>query len=350
MAGKSIVVAGAGGNIGSHLMPHLARMRQVGRVVLIDRDIYETRNLDNQDILPRDVGRPKVEVQARRIVEIRPDIEVVAIHTSLETVPVGIWRADLIVAALDSRLARQVVNERAWRVGVLWVDSGVLASECLARVNLYSPSSEAPCLECAWSAEDYKLLEQQYPCGAGDAPLPTGATSALGALAASLAALEIGKLLDGETDSAAIGMQVTLNARGHRLSMMRFRRNPSCRFDHAIWAIEPLRCHLEEMRLKDLTAHGAASVPGHKFARCRVCAVCGRSDSGFRLERVALQICCGRAMAVPGFDVVETLNSELPTQLLDMPLNEAGLTYGDVVEIDGRYVEITPKVVMEEAK
>ena len=38
------------------------------------------RNAANQDILPRDVGRPKVLVQARRMVKIRPNLEPVAIY------------------------------------------------------------------------------------------------------------------------------------------------------------------------------------------------------------------------------------------------------------------------------
>ncbi len=118
MSEKTIVVAGAGGNIGSHLTGSLARMPEVGRVVLIDRDVYEPRNVANQDIVPPDVGKPKVLVQARRLVEIRPNLEVSAIHAPLESLPLGAWRADLIVACLDSRAARQAVNERAWRLGV----------------------------------------------------------------------------------------------------------------------------------------------------------------------------------------------------------------------------------------
>lgn len=73
MGGKSIVVAGAGGNIGSHFTPHLARMAEVGRVTLVDRDVYEPRNGRNQDIVvPRDVGKSKAVLQAQRLKEIRP--------------------------------------------------------------------------------------------------------------------------------------------------------------------------------------------------------------------------------------------------------------------------------------
>lgn len=225
MSGKSILVAGAGGNIGSHLTESLARMPGVGRVVLIDRDVYEPRNLVNQDIVLRDVGKPKVLVQARRLVEIRPNLEVHAIHSPLENPPLGAWRADLIVGCLDSRVARQAVNERAWRLGIPWADAGVLGSEWLARVNVYAPGYDAQCLECAWSDEDYRLLEQQYPCaGAANEPAPNGASSELGALAAAMLALECRKVLAGEIDHAAIGRQATLNARWLQYSVTSFRR------------------------------------------------------------------------------------------------------------------------------
>ena len=40
-----VIVVGCGGNIGSHLLTHLARMAIVDRIVLIDKDTYEERNL-----------------------------------------------------------------------------------------------------------------------------------------------------------------------------------------------------------------------------------------------------------------------------------------------------------------
>jgi molybdopterin/thiamine biosynthesis adenylyltransferase len=353
MAWKTIVVAGAGGVIGSHLVPHLARLREVGRVVLIDRDIYEPRNLANQDISPGDVWKPKVLVQARRLTRIRPNLEVAAIHAALESVPLGTWRSDLIVACLDSRAVRQAVNERAWRVGVPWVDSGVLASEWLARVNVYAPATGAPCLECAWSAEDYGLLEQQYPCdGPTSMPAPTGAPSALGALAAALLALECQKMLAGEVERAAVGRQVTLNARWHQFSVTSFRRNPQCRFDHAPWAIEPLACDTRGLRLADLLPEsGAARVPGQRFVRRRLCRGCGREIRMFHLEcslDPSLRQCsaCGKPMATPGFDVVECLSRDLPPDVLGMSLADAGLRYGDVVQCGDRFLEIAAKGVI----
>ncbi|MDX6614340.1 MAG: molybdopterin-synthase adenylyltransferase, partial [Blastocatellia bacterium] len=103
---KSVVVIGAGGNIGSHLVPHLGRMPNVARVTLIDRDVYEPPNLLTQDITPRDVGRRKALVQARRLARINPDLRVRAIAEAVERVPLGLLRADVILACLDSRRAR----------------------------------------------------------------------------------------------------------------------------------------------------------------------------------------------------------------------------------------------------
>jgi len=356
MSAKSIMVAGVG-NIGSHLIDSVARMPEVGRVVLIDRDVYEPRNVANQDISPRDAGKPKVLVQARRMLEVRPNLEVHAIHAPLESLPLGAWRADLIVACLDSRAARQAVNERAWRLGIPWVDSGVLGSEWLARVNVYAPACDAPCLECAWSDQDYRLLEQHYGCGAeADAPAPNGATAELGALAAALLAVECRKMLAGEFECAAVGRQVTFNARWHQFSVMSFRRNSRCRFDHATWHIEPLRCDTRQMRIADLLEIAeTVCVPGQRFVRRLVCPGCGNEKRLFRLEGsldAPRRECgaCRRPMAATGFDIVESLDRALPEEVRSQPLDEAGLRCGDVVAAGDRYFEIATNDVMGSEK
>src|SRR6185503_20877711 len=72
-----VAVVGSGGNIGSHLVELLARMPEVGTLLLIDPDSYSKRNLPSQALLPEDVGRAKVAVQARRLARLRPSLEVV---------------------------------------------------------------------------------------------------------------------------------------------------------------------------------------------------------------------------------------------------------------------------------
>ena len=100
---RHLLVIGAGGNIGSHLVPLLARMPGVGRLTLIDRDYYEARNRVSQDIGDQDVGRAKVQVQAKRARRANTALRVVALHTPVELLPLGALRADMIVTCLDSR-------------------------------------------------------------------------------------------------------------------------------------------------------------------------------------------------------------------------------------------------------
>src|SRR6185295_12516568 len=233
---KRIVVVGAGGNIGSHLVPHLARMPNAGHVTLIDRDVYEAKNLSSQDISPGDVGKRKVGVQARRMRRINHELQAEAIFDAVERVPLGKLKADVILACLDSRIARQHVSQFAWRLGVPLIDSGVEPTSLLARVNVYLPGPDSPCLECAWDDRDYDALEQTYPCaGFVSNAAATNAPSTLGALAASLQAIECQKLLSGQFESVAVSKQVLIDAAHHKHYVTAFRRNPNCRFDHEVW-------------------------------------------------------------------------------------------------------------------
>src|SRR5213594_4159488 len=149
-----VTIVGAGGNIGSHLVPHIGRTTGVSLITLVDRDRYEADNLPAQDIDTRDVGRSKAEAQARRLRRINPGLAVVALNADVEAVPLGALRADVILACLDSRRARLVVNQAAWRLGVPWIDAGVDGGDRLVRIQTFVPASDAACLECAWEQAD----------------------------------------------------------------------------------------------------------------------------------------------------------------------------------------------------
>ncbi len=260
----TVVVVGAGGNIGSHSVPHLARMPGVRSVTLIDRDTYEDKNLASQDISPSDVGKPKAIVQARRLRGINPALTVTAIGDAVGNVPLGLLRGDVVLACLDSQAARRTVNFSAWRLGMPWIDSGVRGEELLARVNVYLPGPEQPCFECALEERDYATLEQAYPCTGQATPPATNAPSGLGALAASLQALECQKLLAGEHAQLAIGRQVTISALAHRLFVTRFGVNAACRFDHDVWSIERLDRSPERLTVGQVFELGRGSTSANE--------------------------------------------------------------------------------------
>jgi molybdopterin/thiamine biosynthesis adenylyltransferase len=321
----------------------------VRRVVLIDGDVYEEKNLASQDITRRDVGRPKAMVQARRLRRIAPFLDVVAIPDLLENVPLGLLRAAILLGCLDSRAPRRALNSIAFRLGVPWIDAGVHADQLLARVNVRLPGSDKPCLECAWDARDYETLEQTYPCAGENTAPPTNAPSGLGGLAASLQALETQKMLDGCWEGLAVGKQVTISALAHRHYVTSFSANPGCRFDHeAAWRIETLAQGPAQLTVRQAFELGRPFAGGplrlrvafQLFATTLRCLVCGqrRDFSPWLLGRLRAdeRACagCGRAMRPAGTDTTEWLHeADVAPALLDAPLGSLGLRHGDVFTV-----------------
>ena len=305
-----VVVAGAG-TIGSHVLPHLARMRGVSTVTIIDRDRYESANVAAQNIRPADVGRSKAQIQARRLKQINPSLETRAVHAPVEEVPLGCFRADVVLACLDSRAARMTVNQAASRLGVPWIDAGIDAGGLLARVQVFIPSDAAPCLECAWDDQDYALVEQAYPCQQRDVPPATGAPSSLGALAASLQAIECEKLLSGDRGQLLAGRDVMIDARHHRHFVTTFQRNAECRMpDHKGWQIR--RCNMDPA---STTLAELIATAGLLFG----------STDAVRL---------GVARSVAGFEADELVPLDtLTSAARNRPLAELGLLPGDVLTL-----------------
>jgi adenylyltransferase/sulfurtransferase len=358
----SVVVVGAG-NIGSHLIPHLGRMG-LRRVRVIDPDTYEGGNLQNQDIRRDDVGRPKAIVQAERLRCVDPALDVSAIPDAVENVPLGLLRADVVLACLDSRAARRTVNAAAWRLGVPWVDAGVLGEELLARVNVYRPGHGEPCAECAWDDATYAALEQVYPCADRVAARPTNAPSSLGALAAALQALECRKVLAGQWDVAAVGRQVTVSALAHRHYVTRFVVNARCRFDHEILDVERIDRHPAAITLagafavgRELSGPLRLRVAQQVFARTLRCLACGQAkDLGLRLLgrlRASERACaaCGEPTQAAGWDVREWLPAAgLPAAVEQGSLRRLGVHRGDVLTVAGSAGAVHVQIGDEEAR
>jgi adenylyltransferase/sulfurtransferase len=343
--GKHLVVLGAGGNIGSHLVPLLARMPGVKRLTLVDCDCYEEKNLQSQDIRPSDIGQAKARLQARRARRINPKLEVVSIVDRLENVPLGCLRGDIILACLDSKESRRCANEIAWRLGVPWIDAGVEPSLMLARVNVYLPAADQPCLECAWSERDYAELATIHPCDGGGSKNPaTNSPACLGALAAALQAIECQRLLAGQ--SALIGRQVLIEAATHRHFVTAFRRNPNCRFDHATWKISswcqtPRNLSIGAI-LKLARRSGASAAlafGGQPLVKRLDCPGCGFTRRVFRLQRRLKhtdRVCdrCGREMLSAGFHMKTRLsNADLGPGDASRSLASLGLQTGDVISL-----------------
>jgi adenylyltransferase/sulfurtransferase len=356
-------VVGAGA-IGSHLVPHLARMPLIGRLTVIDRDAYEPRNARNQDVTPRTAAtataRKKAVAQANRARLLRPTLEVRAIADDVERLPLAELRADVVLCCVDSRRARQYLNQAAWRLGLPWIDAGLMADGLLARVTLYRPGSGLPCLECAWHDADYRALEQTYACAPEPAFPATGGPSGLAALAAALQAIECRKLLAGEA-TLEPGGEVVIDAAWHRHYVTRTRHNPNCRMpDHQPWRIDRLEVG-RRVRLRDLFAAAQRRSPGSESPALRVagqrfvtelsCPDCAAVTRPVRLAerlRPSDTRCpgCGTELAVSGFARRDRIDaSALSRRELARPLSALGVRDRDVLSIgsgtDTIHLEVT---------
>ncbi len=97
----SVGIAGAGG-LGSHVAIALARSG-IGRLVVVDFDVVEARNLERQCYNLRQVGMPKVEALAENVAAIAPRVRFVGIDEVLEPgrMTAHFRDVDVIVEALD---------------------------------------------------------------------------------------------------------------------------------------------------------------------------------------------------------------------------------------------------------
>jgi molybdopterin/thiamine biosynthesis adenylyltransferase len=230
---NATVLIGGAGNIGSYLVPLLARAG-VGSIRLVDRDRVEPKNLLRQDYQAADVGRFKAEVQAERLQRQYPGQRFEPFCCDLEDLPLGLADVDVILGALDSRRARQVlISEMAWPLGVPVVDGGV-GDNLLGRVQVFVPGADTACLECTWGKEDYRQLAAEYPCvpGAAAEGPPTTAPAFLGSLVASLMAGECLRLLGKETPTESY--EVPFDLRHHQLRRFTLKRARACRHDHIV--------------------------------------------------------------------------------------------------------------------
>lgn len=354
VAGAHLVVIGAGGNIGSHLVPLLARTQGVGRLTLIDRDRYEAANLVSQDAGARDVGHTKVSVQARRARCANSALRVDAVHAPVEQLPLGALRGDLILTCLDSRAARQYVNEASRRLGIPWIDAGVMADLWLARVSVYSNAADTACMECAWSQSDYASLEQTFACGATNAVAATGAAASLGALAAAMQAIECQRLLTLVSDATRIECREIITAALHgRQWGTALRRQATCRLpDHKPWHIASLPFGSLALTLAQIASREGAggsphllkvSVAGRRFALRVRCVECGEElpraraiQDGGETSRPRCRR-CGHAMHATAVDRVDALAIDaLPRWLLARPLRRLGVRALDVMTLSTR--------------
>ncbi len=115
---SKVIVFGVGG-VGSFVCEALARSG-IGNISIVDGDVVSESNINRQLIaLSSTVGKPKVEVMAKRINDINPDCRVIP-HLCFYTKEkeIDISGFDYVVDAIDTVTSKLTLIEEANRLSV----------------------------------------------------------------------------------------------------------------------------------------------------------------------------------------------------------------------------------------
>ncbi len=122
----TVAVVGLGG-LGGYVAEALARMG-VGRLILIDGDVFEEHNLNRQALSTEaGLGESKAQTAKRRIAEINSAVEVTAHATTLthENLPNLLAGADVVVDGLDRLPTRLMLQDGAQALGIPMVHGSI---------------------------------------------------------------------------------------------------------------------------------------------------------------------------------------------------------------------------------
>jgi len=123
---STAAVVGLGG-LGGYVSEALARMG-VGRLILIDGDVFEEHNL-NRQILSAEarLGMHKVEAAQQRIAEINSAVETIghAVTLTRENLPQLLEGADLVADGLDRLPTRLILQDGAQALGIPMVHGSI---------------------------------------------------------------------------------------------------------------------------------------------------------------------------------------------------------------------------------
>jgi adenylyltransferase/sulfurtransferase len=213
----SVLVVGAGG-LGSPVALYLAAAG-IGRLGLIDGDVVEVSNLQRQILHETpDMGRPKVESAAERLVRLNPHVQVETHRKRLTAANAReiIAAYDVIVGGVDNFPTRYLLNDACVLAKKPLVEAGILRYDGM--VMTIKPG-EGPCYRCIFPE----------PPAPGSVPTcsEAGVLGALAGVIGSLQAFEVLKLILG-IGEPLVGRLLMFEGLNGRFREVEWERNPKC--------------------------------------------------------------------------------------------------------------------------
>jgi molybdopterin/thiamine biosynthesis adenylyltransferase len=211
------LIIGAGG-LGSPAAFYLASAG-IGRITLVDDDTVDLTNLQRQILHTTErVGQPKVASGRQTLMQINPEIEIVALkeRASGERLNELIAGASIVLDCSDNFATRHAVN-RACVVNRVPLVSGA-AVRFDGQISVFDPRGDTPCYACLFP-EDQEF--DDINCGT------MGVFAPLVGIIGSMQAAEALKVVAGIGEPLA-GRLLLLDARNMEWSSIKFARNPTC--------------------------------------------------------------------------------------------------------------------------
>ncbi|MFK5956349.1 MAG: ThiF family adenylyltransferase [Planctomycetota bacterium] len=142
-----VIGLGALGSVGADLLARAG----VGRLLLIDRDIVETSNLQRQTLYTdadAQLGLPKAVAAQQRLAQVNPeiDLEVHAVDLTAENIQGILAQTDLILDGTDNFATRYLLNDYAVSHQTPYIYAGVVGTYGMFGAIL----PQGPCLRCTW--------------------------------------------------------------------------------------------------------------------------------------------------------------------------------------------------------
>jgi molybdopterin/thiamine biosynthesis adenylyltransferase len=212
------LVIGAGG-LGSPAALYLASSG-VGRITLVDDDVVDLTNLQRQIMhATARVGQPKAESGRQALIELNPEIDVVALRERAG--PARLLElarsASVVLDCSDNFATRHAVNRACVAAGVPLVAGAVIRFD--GQISVFDPRAPgSPCYACLFP-EDGKFEDVACSTMGVFAPL----VGVIGAMQAA----EAMKLLVGIGQSLA-GRLLLLDGRAMEWTSIGVARNPAC--------------------------------------------------------------------------------------------------------------------------
>ena len=209
----SVLVSRVGG-VGGVVAYELAAAG-VGRLVLAHAGNVRPDDLNRQLLMTHDaIGRPRIEIATRRLRELNPSLEVLAVaeNVSEDNAERMASEADLVVVCAPLFRERLLLNGAAVRQGKPLVDCAMYELE--AQLTTVVPG-RTPCLACLYPSEPAGW-KREFPV-----------FGAVAGTVACLGAMEAIKVLAG-LGEPLLGQMLTFDLRDMTFRKAALKRRPGC--------------------------------------------------------------------------------------------------------------------------